>query len=384
MTRDIKSLSQMNADSLQYLAENTDITFLSEGSIARSLVEATNLEIARVQEYISANQSNCYLNTAAGYYLDLIGEMLGVRRLNASSGSANSNDGNVQFYVNAGNLGDKLPDYSNANQGKISAGLKVMTADGSIIYRVVDDVFFPRTNKSVFVSVLSEGTGPSYKVGRGKLVSHNGPSGVQVTNLKSIDNASSIESDSDYRFRLSNATASRSTANEIAVKLAAIGSSDIANVSLQEFARGAGTYDALLIPIGNSVSFRSSEGVKRSIEAVTAFGISARVKQPDYVKFKLTIQLISISGAAQGITDVNKLNAKNAVLSYIDTIQLGGELIINRIRAAVIDSVTQDVKDINILELSLDNKPHVIRNIKLKNTELLTPDNTDSEAVTIL
>ena len=284
----------------------------------------------------------------------------------------------------AGNLGDRAPDPGNLNQGKIPAGTKVTSSDGTVIYRVTEDAFFPRTVKSVFVSVVSESIGPQYKVGRGKLVTHTGPSGISVTNLKAIDNASAVEPDNEYRFRLSNSLAARPTANETAIRLAAIGSADISNVQLQEFARGAGTFNALLVPIGNSVSFRSSEGVRRSIEAVTAFGISARVIQPDYVLFKITVQLIPANGAALGITDVNKLNAKNAVLSYIDTIKIGGDLIINRLRAAVIDSVTQDVKDINILELSLNGRPHVVRNITLKSTELLSPDNTDSEAVVVI
>ena len=77
----------MNSDALQYLAQNTDITFLSEGSIARSLVEATNLEVSKVQEYITASYANVFLNSATGYYLDLIGQMLGLKRLPASSSS---------------------------------------------------------------------------------------------------------------------------------------------------------------------------------------------------------------------------------------------------------------------------------------------------------
>lgn len=374
----------MNSDSLQYLAENTEITLLSEGSIARALVEVTNSEIARVQEYIASNQTNCYLNSAQGYYLDLIGDMLGVKRLPASAGSSSLSDNNVQFYVSNGTLGDKFPDPGNLNQGKIPAGTAVTTDDGTIVYRVTTDTYFPRNSTSTFVSVVSDSIGPQYRVGRGKLTTHNGPPGVKVTNLKSIDNASSSETDADYRYRLANSVASRATSNEIAIRLAAIGSSDISNVVLQEFARGAGTYDALLVPVGNSVSFASSEGVKQSIEAVTAFGISAKVIQPDYILFKITVQLIPNLGTPAGISDSSKLLAKNAVLTYMDSLKIGGELIINRLRSSIIDSLPENIKDINILELSLNGRPHVIRNIKLKPTELFSPDNTDTEAVTVI
>lgn len=375
----------MNSDSLQYLAENTDITYLSEGSIARALVEATNLEISKVQEFIASSHANVYINTAAGYYLDLIGQMLGVKRLPASAGSTTAEDQNVQFSAASGTLGDKFPNTANLNQGKIPGGTKVSTADSSVVYRVTDDVVFPRNAKQVFVPVLSEATGPTFRVGRGKLVSHNGPAGVNVTNLKSIDNASTIEPDAQYRYRLANAVASRSTGNEIAVKLAALGSADISSVVLNEFARGAGTFDALLVPVSNSVSFRSAEGVRRSIENVTAFGVSAKVRQPDYIRFRLSIQLIPQNGTAAGIKDVNRIKAKNAALSYMETIRLGGEFIVNRLRAAIIDAITEDIKDIKILELCLNDKPHVIRNVKLKATELFTPDTTNNvEAIEVI
>lgn len=375
----------MNSDSLQYLAQNTEITFLSEGSIARSLVEATNLEISKVQEYIVASYSNVFLNSATGYYLDLIGQMLGIKRLPAGAGSASADDRNVQFYVRSGTLGSYFPNQSNASQGKISAGTSITTPDGSVVYKVSEDIVFPRNAKEVFVPVNSESTGPSFKVGRNKLTSHSGPSGVLVTNLKPIDNSSAVESDTQYRFRLANAVLARPTANETAIKLAALGSPDVSNVILKEFSRGAGTFDALLVPVGNTVSNRSAEIVRRGIESVAAFGISARVKEPEYINFRITIQLIPANGSAVGSSDMNKLNVKNAVLNHFESIKIGGELIINKLKSDIMVALTNDIKDINVIELCLNNRPHLIRNYKLKSDELFTPDDTsESEAIQVL
>lgn len=385
MPRDLKSLPQMNSDSLQYLAQNTDITFLSEGSIARSLVEATNFEVAKVQEYIVASYSNTFLNSASGYYLDLIGQMLGVRRLPASSGSSSIEDKNVKFYVLAGSLGNYFPNQSSSTQGKIPAGITVSTSDGSVVYKVAEDTVFPKNAKEVFVSVISDSVGPAFKVGRNKLNVHSGPNGVQVTNLKPIDNSSSIESDAQYRFRLANAIAARPTANETAIKMAALGSPDISTVILNEFSRGAGTFDALLVPVGNTVSNRSSELVKRGIESVAAFGISVKVREPEYVKFRITVQLVSSSSAQIGALDVNKIRAKTAILSHFETIRLGGELVINRLKSDIITSLTGDIKDINIVEICFNGRPHLVRNFKLNADELFTPDNDpELEAIEIL
>lgn len=385
MPRDVRSLAQMNHDSLNYLANNTDITYLSEGSIARALVEASNAEISKVQEYIVAAYSNNFLNTAGGYYLDLLGQMLGIRRLPASAGSASAEDANVQLSVTTGTLGSRFPNPGNQNLGKISAGLKVMTSDSSIVYRVSEDVVFPASAKQVYVPVISEVEGASYRVGRAKLVLHNGPTGVNVTNLKAIDNASGTEPDSEYRYRLANAMLTSSGTNATAIKLAAIGSADVSNVILQEFARGAGTFDALIVPVGNTVNFRSAQVIKRAIERVSAFGVSAKVKEPDYIKFKISIQLIQSTPGNTGALDVNRLRAKNAILNYMETIPLGGELIINALKAAVLNAVDNTIKDLKVIELCLDNTPHTIRNVKLKATELFTPDNMNvEEAVQVI
>jgi uncharacterized phage protein gp47/JayE len=364
----------MNADALRYLAEHTDITYLAEGSIARGLVEATNLEIARVQQFIETSHSNVFINSAQGIYLDLIGEHLGVKRLGKSAASATVEDNNVKFSVVSGTLGDKFSDAGNANNGLIPAGITIKTSDSSITFKVSSAVSFPRSLTEVFVSVVSDSPGASTNVGRGRLTLHDGPVGVNVTNLKPITNGSEAENDRSYRFRLSNAIAAFPTSNETSIRLALAGIPDIARVELKEYARGAGTFDVLLVPVGNNVSRKTFDISKRAVESVAAFGISSAIREPTYIRFKVTIQLIPQSGVGAGTIDSNKIATKDAILDYFETIPMGGEFIINRLRAAVIDAVSPEIKDIKILDLCLNGRPRSIRNIKLRPEELFTPD----------
>lgn len=384
MPRAAKSLIQMNADSLRYLAENTDITYLSEGSRARSLVEASNLEISRLNEFLVSTWTNQFINTAQGQYLDLIGEMLGVTRLGKGAGSTSAEDESVQFSVATGTLGAKFPNPANANTGLIPAGLQIKTVDGSIKYTVPENVEFPAALTEVFVPVISESSGTSVNVGRGRLTVHDGPSGVNVTNLKAITNGTSIESDADYRFRLANSTAGKASCNAIGVKLSLSALPDIASVRLREFARGAGTFDALLVPAGNTLSSNVADIARQSLDAASAFGISSRVIQPAYIRFRLSVQLIPIAGTGAGTVDSNKLTAKNAILDHFDSIPIGGELIINRLRAAIVDAVTNDIKDMRILDLCINGRPRVIRNIKLRPDQLFTPDRVLGQAILIV
>jgi uncharacterized phage protein gp47/JayE len=374
MPRNLKSLTQMNADSLRYLANNTSITYLTEGSIARALVESTNLEISRLQQYIASTYRNAFPATAESFYLDTIGRGLGLPRLDETASASSIEDQNVKFSVASGRLGDYYPNPSNSNLGLIVAGTTISTLDETIVYKVSADTTFPINAKEAFVPVVAEVDGDSSNVGKYKLVVHSGQSAVNVTNLKEINNGSGQESDKLYRYRILNHMISSPSCNQLSIKLAVMGSPDIARVELREFARGAGTFDALLVPTGNTIANATADIVQQAINQASAFGISGRAIEPTYRKFKISVQLIPTRDAGSGLVDSAKTTAKNAILDYMETIPMGGELIVNRLRAAIIDAVPSQVKDIKIVDLCIDGRPHVIRNIKLKTDELFTPD----------
>lgn len=374
----------MTATSLRYLAENTEITYLSEGSLARGLVESSNLEISRLQEFISSTHSNTFINSAQGSYLDLIGDMLGVKRLPKSASGVSAEDQNLQLSVARGTLGDAFPSPSNSNQGLIPAGLTIQTVSGEITYKVPSNIAFPKSATEVFISAVSDSPGSGNNVGKGKLVLHDGPAGVSVTNLKTIANGSEVETDKEFRFRLSNAIASTPTSNEAAIRLSVSGISDVSRIQLNEYARGAGTFDVLLVPAGNTISTAASELARKSVEAVSAFGVNPMIREPNYIKFKISVQLIPVTGAGAGAIDANKLTAKNAILNYFETIPMGGEFVVNRLRAAIIQAVNNEIKDIKIIDICLDGRPRAIRNVKLRPDELFLPDTRAGNAIEVV
>jgi uncharacterized phage protein gp47/JayE len=378
MSNGPKTQAAMNAASLRYLATHTDITYLSEGSYARALVEATNKEIADLQAYISQTRTSTYINSATGPYLDLIGEMMRITRNGVTSAATSAEDTNVQFSTVVGVLSNYFPDPTNANQGLVPSGLSITTADGGITYETSQDTVFGGNLQEVFVPVIATGVGTMYNVGRHKLTVHSGPTGVTVTNLKAISNGASSESDKDFRYRLANRWTGAPSSNPTAIRLAVLGNPDVSTVTLKEFARGAGTFDALLVPVGNSVSQGNRNVLQAAIDAASAFGVSGRATEPTYVKFKITVQLIPTNPGLAGSVDANKLNAKTAILSYMDSIPIGGELIINRLRASIIEGISRDIKDIRIIDLCFGGRPHTIRNYKLLPEELFTPDQTNT------
>lgn len=374
-----RTIDDMNLDSFRYLAQNTEISYLAPGSISRALVESTNLELSRLQNFISSNTNNSFLSTAVGIYLDLFGEMLGIPRLRDRRAVIAAEDKVIRFYSSSGLLGSKLISPTNPAVAVIPANTIIQTSTGSISYIVSEDVQFPIAAKQVYVPAISQDSGASFNIGSNQLTEHSLPDKtIKVTNDVSISNGGDLESDTEYRFRLSAATTAKFGSNATAIQLAAISNPGVSQVELLQFARGAGTFDVLLVPQGNRLSKTTLDATKRAIDRVVAYGISSRVKEPEYVPVKIAIQLSFKDSTLEGIKINAKSTAQRAVLNYLSSIPLGGELIVNQIRAAVLNS-DKSIKDIQIIELCVDGHSRVIRNIKLRNDELFIPDeNTES------
>jgi uncharacterized phage protein gp47/JayE len=378
------SFSEMTRNSLRYLSKTTGITYFSQGSISKALVEATNLEISRLQDFVSTTFDNSFISTANGLYLDLFGEMLGVPRISDRNASTTINDSAIRFYVDSGTLGSRLPSITSPGRGLIPKGTTITNSEGTVLFTVSSNVLFPTNVKSVFVPVTSEASGSSSNVGANQLTRHSlSTTEVKVTNDISITTGTDVETDSEYRFRLAKAMTTRFGANASAIQVVASSQPGVSRVELQPFARGAGTFDVLLIPQGNRLADSVKQNTRRAVESVVAFGISPRIVEPEYVNFCITVQLRYIEGTAEGQKAASRAAAESAILRYVASIPIGGELIINQLRAAVLGS-NSNIKDMKIIELCLDGNHRVISNIKLNSNELLVPDSNSPDSIKVV
>lgn len=379
-----KEYSDMLTSAIRYLTDNTDITYFTDGSIAKALVETNILEIDRLQNYFTEVSKNSFISRASGFYLDLWGEVLGIPRIVDKKAFAFATDGSVRFYVDNGTLGTKLPHPTNPALGLVPEGTLIQNATKTLAFVVAEAATFPKNARYVNVSVVAADSGTSFNVGANQLVIHNlSATDVKVTNPISISTGSDVESDSDYRFRLSRALSSRFGSNPISIELASLTSPSVASSKILQYQRGAGTFDVLLIPRGNKVTRAAIEQTRSAIESVAAYGISFKIREPEYVPIRLSIQLTYNRGTSSG----EQLSARNlvqeAILDYIASIPIGGELVINQLRSSAI-SASNIIKDIKILELYIDCKPKTLRNIQLREDELFIPDESVVDPIEVV
>lgn len=383
MTLKKKSYSDMVSDAVRYLTANTDITYLDEGSIARSLIEATALQISRHQDFVEYSLNSAYLSTASGMNLDLIGDMLGVPRRTPSVAQVSAEDGVVRFYVNTGTLSAVLP-ASGSTQVYVPQGTLITNADNTIVFAVTLDTYAPKNSRSVFVPVIAQGSGSTFNVGSNQLTRHNLNSQptLKVTNDVGINTGSDYESDENYRYRLAKFWTSRYGSNRAAVQIAAISDAGVANATVLEYARGAGTFDVLLIPRGNKVTQATKDNVRQAIDQVSSFGISSQIREPIYIPFKVTVELTFDSSVDEGQRSSIRDQAQSAILDYFSDIPLGGSFNVTRLRASVI-SLSSSIVDFKIHELCFDKRPRAITGFSLREDELFVPDNESGNPVKV-
>jgi len=373
-----KNFGELIQSSLSYLRSNTQITNVNIGGITRSIIEIINRNIADYYNILDTNMAMSFLSTAEGYFLDLIGGLFNMPRIQASKASATSVDGVQKFYVSTGTLFDLIP------SGFIPVNTTVTTEDGGIQYFVTANTNFAAGATDVYVPISSTSVGSKVNVPISTLtVSGLNISGVFTTNEKSIVSGTDTESDSNYRYRLSNATLSAEKANEIAIRLAALSVNGVSDVVIKKFARGIGTYDLIVIPVEGVANDSLVSSVQGAIDSVTAYGIKGTAIKPTIVPVEIEIRVVFVDTATDFQRSQIRALVKTTIERYIVNIPIGGEFILNEMRQQIMD-VSPMIKDHVINCYYFREEPTFIGNVSSYWDELFYPNQSITEAIRVI
>lgn len=373
-----KSFDEIQEEAINYLVENTPITQLEAGGAARSLVDVFSRHLADFYTRLDVDLSMAYLSTASGFYLDLLGKLFGVSRGRSSAVPILAEDKVLKFYVPSGEL---LSDYISGLT--ISSGTTISTVDNSVTYTVSEDAEFLQMDDHVYVSATANSSSSYERAGIGEMSTHNlSQSSVLVTNLNPLSVGNIIENDSEYRARIAASSTARQGSNEAAIRVAALGADQVADVTVSQFARGSGSFEVMVIPTGNRVPAQSLSEIRSRIEAATAFGVSFDVREPDYVQLKLEMRVsfTNDTNSSEQATLLNNIEA--GVLSYIGNLRPGAELSISRLQSVAL-STSSRVQDAVITYLCVDKKAQIVRNVRLEDDELFVPDEDTANPIVI-
>jgi uncharacterized phage protein gp47/JayE len=366
--------SQISNRAEKNLRLNTNLSFFGSGSIAKTIVNTMAREIEFLYDTIDLNISQTRISTASGVFLDLIGEQVGLSRYQSSSTSITASDKLIRFYAEAGRLIDLVED-KNATEGIIPSGTSIYSANGNIEYQTTSDIRFPANADNVWVDAApaDPGLGVRNNLPAGALSSHSLPQGISVENVAAIEPYSDIESDDQFRLRISSAMRASVTGSKAAVTQAALNFEGISDIVIEEYKYGAGSFEIMVIPTSSRVPEGALSTIKNVIKNIVPYGIRVEVRGPEVVPISMVVSLDFNPGTLASTKSEIRRRVRDSLRLYIGSIRLGGELIINRLRGEILGT-DNAIRDINIRQIGIHCRPQVIANYRLRPDEVFDLD----------
>lgn len=331
-----KNLQELTADSLEELSRTTNITRFTPGAKARALTDSINKRLATTYKEFDLNLARAFVSAAPGQYLDLVGDLVGVTRERSIASAVDQNLEIIKFYVDSGTFGDV-----NATRDiVIPEDTRISTRAGSagIVYRVLTTQVLPASQNSGFVSAEAITPGEASNVGAGSLRFHNfvdysdqGNDSLKVTNVAPIANGQNLESDENFRFRISNRVLEAEAANETSIRLSCLATPGVADVLIIPRYRGIGTFGVVIESITPSASQTLIDSVSYRVDQVKAMGEIAYVRGPRELGLVVRTSVEYQSRLTDEEFDQIEQELDNVIRTAIGELGLGDDFSVNRV-----------------------------------------------------
>ncbi len=355
------------------IVNNTNLRRASPGSKTRAVAQALSKKMGQMYRKFDVNIALPFLDGAEGKYLDFLGDMMGVPRLGEQPARVSLAERNVKFYVDTGTFGT-------INGGEpilITAGTVVSTgtAGSGISYTVPYNVILTAGESEAFVAAQSSRPGSSQNVGMKQLVYHTFTNyadtlnnSLKVTNDAEILTGQSVETDTNYKYRISNKVVSSEQANLTAVRIAALSVPGVADIVLLPFHRGIGTLDMLIKSTTPNASDGLIAAVQESVDRITSQGIVTTIRKPKETGMSLTATLTFRKVLPSNEQQAIITSVTNVLTDYINNLDINEEFIVNEALERAM-SVSNDIKNVGTAGKPFDTI-YIYRQTKLEDNKV--------------
>lgn len=383
--RNFRTQTDIVQDGNRNLRNNVGITATNPSSTSRTLLELMAGELTTMWDKLDFLLTNSFLSTATGSYLDQIGEFLQERRVDALR-AIDLSTSNVKFSLDpafASSITSLITQYYTQNeiqslfdQGltdsatlptelRFPAPISVSSQDGSASFSTMNALTISNSQIFDYSPVVANGLGSSFNVSSNSLISHDLQnrypilskvvSAITVTNLYAIRNGADLESDENYRYRLSNKVVAAATGNETAIRKAVLSVPSVVDLGLVRRSHGNGTFTIFPRCSDPIISDGIVAAIQQAVSTDKSFGDLAFVTLPNYLGVTLRIELRFAPSA-----DKESIYAKVrlAIINYINNLLEGGTIVINEIVQRVM-SVDEKIIDMNISQFGYGNYDRV-------------------------
>lgn len=338
--------TELLARSWTKVSAATGLTADHSSAIGYNIIGAFCQELLNLWDQLEYAESQSNISTAVGSNLDSIGEFFGVVRRTSTSATTVGTPNAVKF-TNSGLVAASVP-----------GGTRIWATDAP------DRAYFTTLNLLIspgsqgYTDVTAAGEGVYYNTAANTLVNHSlADTNITVTNELPIVTGRDIETDENYRVRISREILRKEGANLTAVREALLEVPGVRDVLITNMARGTGTLDALIYGYDREVPSAVIDVCQRVLEETVAAGISAVARAPITKSVDVTVKLTLKSSAI--FSQVRSM-VSAAIRGYIDNLPIedgtgNGTLVFAEL-AARVQEASEDIVDSSV-SMSVDNIP---------------------------
>ena len=322
---------------LKTLSSETQLTRTSAGSKVRSIMKIISKEVEMAQAIMQANVAMSVISGASGPYLDVIGEILGVRRAGGTSAGQESETTGLRLSAPEGLTFGQM---NSGNDISIPVGTLITNSAGTKYYRTVEPATLFPGDSIAYISIIATESGSAGNIAANELSVINfsdytsaEDTQLVVGNASSITNGEDPEGDSLYRYRLQNALTIAESSNSTAIRLAVLSVPGVRNVTMLDMASGVGTATLMIETDGESASPEVLTAVHRAVSNIKALGTKITIIEPDNVGLDLSIS-VTVSNSLR-LGEVARA-IRSEVARFVGEVPIGATVSLNMLSAIIV------------------------------------------------
>lgn len=335
------------------------------------MLQIVNRKLNKAYQDFDINFLRSFLPFAQGRFLDYIGDMLNVVRIGANRAVVLSTHKIFKVYVTTGTFGS----LNSGNPILIPTGtiFSTLPLNEGISYTAIEGVLLDPAATEAFISIEASKDGAFSNTGPGTIRfttfnNYTAGTGLLFTNPGVINTGRELESDTNYRFRISNQALTSEKANQTAVRLALLVVPGVSDLISIPYARGIGTFDYLIQTVVPNTPDPVIEACQVAISSVQAHGIDGRAVKPRLTGMSFQIDVTWRNDVKLEDRDSIKRNIVSAIQDHINNLDIGQEFILNKLIQIVFDVDTR-IKNIGTSDDPITNIS-IFRESKVRDNSL--------------
>ncbi len=163
------------------------------------------------------------------------------------------------------------------------------------------------------------------------------------------------ESDDNYKYRVCNQVLTIASANETAIRLAALSVDLVKNVILKPYTFGTGSFSIYIITDTPNTSQETINEVQSKINEVKGYGIRFAVFIPKTIPIEFKAMIIFTKGTDDATKKIITIQAKQLIRDYINSRMPGESIVINEINE-IIMSISETIYDYQITSFAINGR----------------------------